>query len=146
MRLILLVLLLLVPVGAGAQSVDQILASAAADCAAYDNGVFEMLSPVTEVDLTGDGITETVLDEGTFGCSTSATLYGGTGGSMIHVISGDRDRSWLARSWTVIDWDGTQVLLFYLHGSECFGAGVQPCVEALVWGGEDFVSVRTPPG
>ena len=129
---------------AQATVLEDILAGAAKDCAGYDNGVFELRSPPTQVDLTGDGVPETILDEGTFSCSSSASFYGGTGGSMIHVINGDVDMVRLARDWTVHEWNGKQVLLLYLHGSECFGAGMRPCVEALVWGDDGFASVRTP--
>ena len=144
MRFILAMLagMALMPGFARATVQDDIIGQAANDCAGYDNGVFELRSAPTEVDLTGDGLSEIILDEGTFSCSTSASLYGGTGGSTIHVIKDGVDMTRLARGWTVYDWDGTQVLLLYLHGSECSGAGTQPCVEALVWGEAGFVSVR----
>ena len=43
---------------------------------------------VKEVDLTGDGKPDTVVDEALFKCSTAASLFnGGTGGSMVHFLA-----------------------------------------------------------
>ena len=66
-----------------AADVETILADAAKACAEQDNGTFTSEGAVKEVDLTGDGTADTVVDEALFQCSTAASLYGGTGGSMV---------------------------------------------------------------
>ncbi len=84
-----------------------------------------------------------MVDENFFKCSTSASLYnGGTGGSLVHFIVGDTEQSFLVKDWDTANWEGATLILLALHGSECGGAGVDPCFEALTWGANSFVSVR----
>ena len=128
----LLLCLFALPAAAGAA--DDILAQAAADCASIDNGQFTALpAAVVTLDLTGDGQPETVVDTSHFQCTTSASYWGGTGGNWMTVLAGGQTFDYLAQGWQVIDWNGLPVLLLWHNGSECNGAGADPCVEALVW-------------
>ena len=143
MRWLLALVAVLVPGAALAGPAEAILAQAAADCAAFDNGRFTAApEAVQEIDLTGDGVPEVVVDAGKFQCSSAASLYGGSGGTGLTVIVGDKAENFLAEAWTVADFAGRKVLLIWHNGVDCGGIGVDPCVEALVWGQDRFMSVR----
>ncbi|GLS88763.1 hypothetical protein GCM10010873_37370 [Cypionkella aquatica] len=126
-------------------TVEAILAEAKADCASLDKGVFDApTGSVTEVDLTGDGKAEMVVDASKFICSTSASYWGGTGGSQLSLIVAGKRQDFFAQEWKVIAWNNAPVLLLWLNGGECGGAGADPCIEALVWSdfNKAFMSVR----
>lgn len=143
MRHLLLLPLLLAPAAALAGPAEDVLAQAAADCAAFENGQFTAdPEAVQDIDLTGDGLAETIIDAGRFHCSSAASLYGGSGGTWLTVIAGGEARQFLAEAWGVTDFAGRKVLLLYHNGVDCGGIGVDPCVEALVWGRGRFMSVR----
>ena len=125
-----------------AADVETILADAAKACTEQDNGTFTSEGAVKEVDLTGDGTADTVVDEALFQCSTAASLYGGSGGSMVHFIANGSETTRLVQGWDTANWAGSTLVLLALHGSECGGAGVDPCFEAMTWGANSFVSVR----
>jgi hypothetical protein len=144
MRRFLIVLgLALLPLPALA-SVDTILSEAAAMCTEQDNGVFSSEGAVRSLDVTGDGQPDTLVDELLFTCSTAASLYGGSGGSMIHVFVGDAQSEFLVQGYEILNWAGRTILLLAVHGTNCNSIGADPCFEALVWNGERFLSVRAP--
>ncbi len=125
---------------------EDILTEAKADCASFDNGTVTMAADaVTPVDLTGDGQPESIVDWSKFTCSTMASAWGGTGGSMVSVLIGDTRSDYMALGWKVIDFAGP-VLLLQVHGAECGGTGSDPCVDAEVWNGQVMMSVRTVGG
>ena len=135
---------LMFPVAAGAQSLDDIIGAAASACESYESGQFSVEGPrAAEIDLTGDGVPEVIADEAMFYCTSSESLYSGSGGSMLHAWVGGTHFEWLVEDWDVADQGGTPVLLLTLDGGEC-GAAAQSCTEALTWGDGEFVSVRTP--
>lgn len=125
-------------------SVDTILAEAAAMCAEQDNGVFSSEGAVRSLDLTGDGQPDTLLDQMLFTCTTAASLYGGSGGSMINVFIGEVQSDFLVQGYELLNWADRTILLLALHGTSCNGIGADPCFEALVWNGDRFMSVRAP--
>lgn len=142
-RLFLALGLTLLPMPALA-SVDSILSEAAAMCAEQGNGVFSSEGAVRSLDVTGDGQPDTLVDEGLFTCTTAASLYGGSGGSMIHVFVGDVQSDFLVLGYETLTWADRTILLLALHGTNCNGIGADPCFEALVWNGDRFMSVRAP--
>ncbi len=143
MRHILLAAALALLPGLAHADVDTILAEATAACAAQDGGTLTTEGAVKEVDLTGDGKADTVVDEALFQCSTSASLFnGGTGGSMVHFLAEGSETARLVKGWDTANWNGNLLILLALHGGDCGGAGVDPCFEALTWGANSFVSVR----
>ena len=126
-------------------TVEKILTEAKADCASLDDGVFDApVGTITDVDLTGDGKPEQVVDAAKFTCSTSASYWGGTGGSQLSLIVAGKRLDYFAQEWKVIEWNKAPVLLLWLNGGECGGAGADSCVEALVWSdfNKAFMSVR----
>ncbi|MDB5666691.1 hypothetical protein [Cypionkella sp.] len=125
--------------------VKAILDEAKADCASLDGGVFEAPEgTVARVDLTGDGIVEFIVDASKFVCSTSASYWGGTGGSQLSLVIDGKRMDYFAQEWKVVAWNEAPVLLLWLNGGECGGAGADPCIEALVWSdfNKAFMSVR----
>lgn len=135
--------LFLISPHAGAQTaMDGILAEARAACESFEGGTFEPGDAVTEVDLTGDGQADHLVDEGRFSCSSAASMYCGSGGCMLHAVVGDSVTSWQATGWRTIDWGGAHILLVGRDGGWCGGAGAEVCFEALNWSGDRFLSVR----
>lgn len=136
---------------AGAQSgtpaattVEGIYAEATADCARADNGIFlPGDTKVAEVDLTGDGVAEQIIDETGFACSTLASLYGGTGGGPLVVLANGKRFEWTTLGYKIVTMDYLPpVLLMSVFGGVCGGTGSDPCAEAVVWNGETFLAVR----
>ncbi len=132
----------LLPLAAHA-SPDTILAEAAKACAELDGGVFASEGAVRQIDLTGDGTDDTLVDEGLFTCSTAASLYGGSGGSLIHVFANGTESSFLVQGYETVRWADRLIVLLAVDGSSCNTISANPCFEALTWvETEGFVSVR----
>lgn len=116
------------------------------DCRSWDDGEFAVGDgALTSVDLTGDGVPETVLDESRFSCSTAASLWCGTGGCMVRVFGAGEPYARLAKGWRPVEWAGDTILLLQIHGSECGGTNLRRCYEAVSYSEGAFRSVRTPP-
>ena len=136
MRSLPLVLALAVLAGsAGAVDGAALVEAARADCARIEGGVLTVgEGAVRSIDVTGDGQPETFVDQRHFTCSTSASMWCGTGGCGLQVVVDGTAHEVLARAWTVVAWDDLQVLLLRRHPSACgMAPGLPPCVEALVW-------------
>lgn len=116
---------------------------ARAACATYENGELGYQpGTIRLIDLNGDGIDDEIIDESTYKCTSSATMFCGTGGCGLKVIVGDRVLERLVKQWQTLEWDGDRMLLLQLHGTECGGTGLERCYEAVSWGEGDFRSVR----
>ena len=66
-------------------------------CTEFDNGSFDAPEDVVSAtaDFNGDGIADPIVDENSFSCSSSATMFaGGTGGSYTHVFMSNPDGSY----------------------------------------------------
>ena len=133
----------LLPVAAFADA-DALLAAAAKDCAEFDNGVFASEGAVRQIDLTGDGTEDTLVDEALFTCTTAASLYGGSGGSLIHVFDNGTESSFLVQGYEPVRWADRLIVLLAVDGSSCNTISADPCFEALTWVEDRFVSVRPP--
>lgn len=111
----------------------EIVQKAKSQCTELDDGKFNATEQaVTLHDFTGDGRPEKVVDAAQFSCSTSVSLWGGSGGTYLWVIVDGKTYEFLAHKWRVVDVDGQQVLLLAVHSSECSDT-VGPCYRALVW-------------
>ena len=127
-----------------AASVEEVLAQARSDCEALENGSFHSgEDAVASIDLNRDGVTETLIDESRFSCSSSASLFAANGGSMLHVLVGEQHYSWQALGWQTISWGEDIILLLARHGTQCGGYGYQHCYEAVVFNGDMPASVAT---
>ncbi len=140
----------------GALPKDQAIALAFADsgktCSA-EGGTLRLPEgdPATAVDMTGDGTADDwIINEAGAFCGPDLGYLGGSGGSYIHAVIGNRVESWLAGGWMIHDLGFTiegeelpavRMLLLGLHGSNCNSFGVSPCVLAVTWDGARLISV-----
>ena len=108
--------------------------AARSECASFDSGEFAVEDDaVQRVDLDGDGQEDWVVNEGRFACSSAASLYGGTGGSMSHFLIDDVVASILNQGWQLTQFGSNTVVLAQVHGSQCDGINPTPCVVSSVW-------------
>lgn len=133
-----------VPGISAAMTVDDVLAEAAAECTALDGGTFAPNDAVAMLDVTGDGLPDTVIDWGKFGCEKAASAFSGTGGAPLTVLVGDQRFDKRSKGWLVVPTPPGPVLLMQVHGTECGGIGADPCFEAAIWNGERFMTLRQP--
>lgn len=122
----------------------KIISKAREACESYENGTFDSGKAVSKIDLTGDGNMDTVIDESDFHCSSSRSLYCGSGGCMLHAIVDGEVWSFQAEGWRMTDWDGRPILLIARDGGWCGGAGAQVCYEAVVWSHGKMLTVMPP--
>jgi hypothetical protein len=130
---------------AHAATVDEVLAEAGAFCASFENGVLTVgPDTVQQVELTGDGAPETVIDWSGLDCSTMASAWGGTGGSSLTVLVDGQRFDHMALGWEVVDFGGP-VLLLSVHGVNCDATGSDRCVQALVWSAGKLAAAKGAP-
>jgi len=125
-----------------------ILAERAAQCAELQDGTLTLEEgAVRQVDLSGDGAPDWVLDEARLSCSSAASLYCGTGGCTVHFLVGDTLASQYSKGWEAVDFGAFRTLLLQVHGTRCGGIGAHACVQALTWDGEAgrFMTVAAEP-
>ena len=121
---------------------SQIVQQAKSECANFEGGEFSATEDtITLHDFTGDGRPEEIVDASQFSCSTSASMWGGSGGTLLWAIVAGEKHELLAHAWRVVDVDGQKVLLLAVHSSECSDT-VGPCYRALVWSDDGFRTVR----
>jgi hypothetical protein len=142
-KLLLSLPLCLMPLAALANP-DAILAEAAKTCAAKDNGTLTSEGALRQIDLTGDGTPETVVDEALFVCSTAPDLFVAPEGTRIHLFAGDTETTLTVQGYETARWADALIILLALDGASCGAAPETPCFEALTWAGDRFVSVRAP--
>ena len=117
-----------------AASVEDVIAQARSACEGLEAGTFHSdEDAVASVDLNRDGQAETLIDESRFSCSSSASLFAANGGSMLHVIVGDKHYRWQALGWRTVTWGEDTILLLARHGTHCGGYGYQKCYESVVF-------------
>jgi len=119
----------------------EIVQKAKKECASFEGGKFNATEQaITLHDFTGDGRPEEVVDASQFSCSTSASMWGGSGGTFLWVIVDGKAYEFLAHKWRVVEVDRQKVLLLAVHSSECSDT-IGPCYRALVWG-DGFRTIR----
>ena len=126
-----------------ADAVARMVVEARGICAS-ENGVFNADGAVTEIDLTGDGAPDALVDESLFACSPGASPYCGSGGCTLHAVIDGKSFTFQAEGWRMIDWGGRPILLIARDGGWCGGAGAQGCFEAVVWSHGDMLTVMPP--
>jgi hypothetical protein len=112
---------------------DGLLAEAHKSCE-DDGGVLKLSGDeVARYDFDNDGsIDLTILNELEYKCSSSASLFQGTAGAVIHLMT-DVDYSYgYARHYEYIKvFNDVPTVLFHLHGISCGEVGFVPCVSAI---------------
>ena len=119
----------------------EIVQKAKSECSSFEGGKFNATEQtITLHDFTGDGRPEEVVDASHFSCSTSASMWGGSGVTLLWVLVDGKAYEFLAHRWRVVDMDGQEVLLLAVHSSECSDM-IGPCYRALVWS-DGFRTIR----
>ena len=113
--------------------ITELLIQAKEDCAS-DGGVLELSGDeVNKFDFDADGVTDlSILNEIDYNCSSSASLFQGTAGAVVHIMT-DKDyfSGYVREVQAVTAFNNKQVLLLGLHGSSCDEAGYISCVQAI---------------
>ncbi|MGF1447456.1 MAG: hypothetical protein ACFBRM_14835 [Pikeienuella sp.] len=130
---------------AKADPVAAILAEAEQTCTEWDGGRFSQGDAVVELDLTGDGAADRLVDASRFACAPHPSMWCGSGGCTLHAVVGSRSWRFQAEGWRLVDWDGRPILLIARDGGWCGGAGAQLCYEAVVWSGGEMLTVMPRP-
>ncbi|NVK42508.1 MAG: hypothetical protein HWE39_14805 [Oceanospirillaceae bacterium] len=139
------VLIMSAPIANASETANRLIDQARQQCSTLNGGELGFQpGTIRLIDLNGDGVDDEIIDESTYTCTSSQTLFCGTGGCGLKVIVGDRILERLAKQWQTLDWDGDRILLLQLHGAECGGSGLERCYEAISWGDGDFRTVRPP--
>jgi hypothetical protein len=108
--------------------------AAAKACADFENGEFAIeAGAIVRTDLDGDLKADWVLNEHYFACSSAASMFGSTGGTLSHFMVGNYVSSILNRGWEMHTLGRKRVLLVDVHGTQCDAYGYTPCVAASVW-------------
>jgi hypothetical protein len=126
-----------------------------AQCTEFEAGEFDAPTDAASytTDFNGDGITDPIVEEYRFACSSSASMFsGGTGGSSVHVFASRSDGGYdqftfLGHSVMVIipqTRPDRPVLLMPVHSGQC-DVTAEPGYAAYVWSKEgQFVSTSGP--
>ena len=139
MQRLVLVLLsyLLTGGGALAASAEDVIAKARESCEGLESGTFHSRDDaVITIDINGDGVGDTLVDEARFSCSSSASLFAANGGSILHTLVGGMHYQWQALGWRLVDWGEDTILLLARHGTHCADYGYAHCYEAIVFNGD----------
>lgn len=141
-----LVFAVLLPFAARAETAEEVLAQAKADCARLEGQFQTAPGTVTKVDLTGDGKLETIIDGSGFSCDTPGFALQGQGAGSLWVVGEGLRLALLARSWRVVQTGAGPALRLWLGGIEAFDGTVPPHPETLAWDPEtrSFTSVAAP--
>ena len=112
---------------------DGLIAEAHKSC--EDDGGFLKLSgdEIVQYDFDNNGSTDlTILNEIEYDCSSSASLFQGTAGAIIHLMTDKDYLSGYAREVQLVSaFNNKQIILLGLHGSSCGEAGNIICVDAI---------------
>ncbi len=117
------------------------------ECDAYGGGGFEVGDALVELDLSGDGAPDALIDQSRLRCAGAPSYWCGSGGcGLVAIVEGTRS-DWLVKAWSLAEVEGRPVLLVRRHGMECGGTLNTFCVEALSWSPDigGFATVAPPP-
>ena len=116
------------------------------ECAKYENGTLKVPeSAIVDVDLTGDGETNTIIHSNRLDCSSSVSIWSDSGGGIMSLIVDKHVSQFHARSMAISYPFGkgvAPIIIFEVHGNYCDRPGSTPCVLATVWGDGEFQYVK----
>jgi hypothetical protein len=107
------------------------------ECTGQGGGAV-MFAPdtVRELDLTGDGRDDYIVDFRDTECAGRQAVYCGTGGCSVEILvtlPNGKIRSVFSdrvRSYQILPGQGARAIRFELHGSYCGGHGNPSCIKA----------------
>ena len=115
----------------------EVVEAARRDCASFENGKLTIEpGAVSRPDLDGDLRPDWALDARHMRCSTALSLFCGTGGCAAHFVVENAAAEFLTKKWEVKNFGALRVLLIQIHGANCGGTNLAPCVRALTWDAE----------
>lgn len=117
--------------------VEAIIAKAAADCR-DQKGQFTASSKAVKQHVFKRGMRQVQLvDSSQFACSTAASLWGGSGGTVLWIVtSSGRVHELLAHAWTPVRVGVNRAIVLAVHPSQC-GVVAQSCFRAVTLGDKD---------
>ncbi|MGC1505399.1 MAG: hypothetical protein WA782_14810 [Sulfitobacter sp.] len=129
-----------------ATTFTELVNSAEKSCSSFENGTLTVseIGVQSVVDFNGDGVTDPIIDSGSFNCSSAATLFGGgSGGRDIYVFVSTPDAGYqrfdfLAEGSITLSLGQTSVLLLAVHGANCDLTGAENCFVAYRWANGAF--------
>ena len=106
----------------------------AQESCAIDGGVLDLSGDeIVRYDFDNDGSTDlTILNELEYKCSSSASLFQGTAGAVIHLMTDVDYSHGYAKQYEYIKaFNDVPTVLFHLHGTSCGEVGFVPCVSVV---------------
>ena len=129
-----------------ADTADDLLEQAREYCRSINDGEFHAEDDaVSQLDVTGDGVPDQIVDASQFACSAAVTPYCGTGGCPLTVIVNGNSFRFQALRWKATHWDDQPILLLHVHSTACESNNWQPCIKALTWSEGSFRGVVSGP-
>ena len=122
------------------ETANRVIEAAKKSCALQKGQFTAPEISTTNVDLNADGKPDEIIDESKFACSTSSSLYCGTGGCMLHLIVDGKDYKRLAKEWVIAQLGGAKIFIIGIHWSEC--SYKSPCLRAITWRDGRFRSLK----
>lgn len=117
----------------------KIIDEARKECNSFEDGILELEDgAVSNIDITGDGKLNEIIDSGKLSCSSARSLFCGTGGCTVHLVTDLSSTEFLAKGWKIVNWYEQPIVLLAVHGSECGGNNLRRCYQALVWSEDKF--------
>ena len=120
---------------------DKLFTNAQENCE-DDGGDLELLgNEISKYDFENDGVTDlTILNEHEYKCSSSLSLFQGTAGAVIHLMTDTEYFYGYARQFKVFTaFKNKQIILLDLHGSSCDEAGYISCIQAITLDAGRFI-------
>jgi hypothetical protein len=122
------------------ETANRVIEAAKKSCALQKGQFTAPEISTTNVDLNADGKPDEIIDESKFACSTSSSLYCGTGGCMLHLIVDGKDYKRLAKEWVIAQLGEAKIFIIGIHWSEC--SYKSPCLRAITWRDGRFRSLK----
>ena len=113
-------------------------------CSQENEGVLQVpIDAVQSIDLNNDQIMDEILNFGLLKCSSSNSMWSGSGGSWRALIVDNESTQFLAKSLAVtFPFGDYPIVSMLVHGSLCGQAGVVDCVFSTVWSNGKFQTLE----
>lgn len=124
---------------------EAILTEMRAACAGHPGGLRGPGQTWAPLDLGPGGPAAEIFVSTDWGCPEPPGFFWHTGGGTILLRAEGQVFRATARGWTVAQVLNVGVVILSRHGTDCGGAGYQPCFEAVSWSDGRWLSVRNQP-
>ncbi|MEL6751569.1 MAG: hypothetical protein AAFO70_05775 [Pseudomonadota bacterium] len=119
-------------------AVEAVIAEARAECATQDDGVLTLEDgAISRADLMREAGKDAIVDFAKLSCSSAPSLYCGTGGCNLVLLTDGKRTDVLAKDWRLLEFgEGTYaqtVVVIAVHAHECGADMTHRCYRALTW-------------